>query len=256
VSAGHGLTRNILLNSPISSFMSSQQSSNIPCNQSLSLSIFFIRESTIFYYHKFSFVQLSMGNCVFKGFGGMEERVKVVTSNGGIMELYAPITAECITNEFPGHGIFLSRDLFAQPLLHNEELHVGQLYYLLPLNPYKPNSTTKQSDTAINSNMSSSSAIVATPYRMSCDNQGIMKRFSDPEVVPRYNNSGVWKVKLVISPEQLSEILSQESRTEALIESVRTVAKCGNGIPSAANSDQWSVSSSWKGSSEKYGLDT
>ncbi|KAM4105271.1 hypothetical protein ACJW30_06G219700 [Castanea mollissima] len=205
-----------------------------------------------------------MGNCVFKGFGGMEEMVKVITSSGGIMELYAPITVECITNEFPGHAIFRSRDLFAQPLLHNEELHVGQLYYLLPLNPYKPNNTNtntnaKQSDAAINNNnMSSSSSInVTTPYRMSsCDNQGIMKRFADPEVVPRYNSSGVWKVKLVISPEQLSEILSQESRTEALIESVRTVAKCGNGVPSAANSDQWSVSSSWKGSSEKYGLDT
>lgn len=195
-----------------------------------------------------------MGNCVFKGFGGMEEMVKVVTSNGGIMELYAPITSECITNEFPGHAIFRSRDLFAEPLLHNEDLHAGQLYYLLPLNPYKSNNvntTSKQSDTAaINSNMSSLSSITATPYRMSCDNQGLMKRFSDPEVVPRYNNTGVWKVKLVISPEQLSEILSQEARTEALIESVRTVAKCGNGVPSAANSDQWSLSSSWKGSSD------
>lgn len=196
------------------------------------------------------FVRLSMGNCVFKGFGAMDEMVKVATSNGGIMELYPPITAECITSEFPGHGIFRSRDLFAEPLLHNEELHVGQLYYLLPLNPYKPNNTTsKQSDAAVNGNIASFSSITATPYRMSCDNQGILKRFSDPEVVPRYNSTGVWKVKLVISPEQLSEILSQEARTEELIESVRTVAKCANGVSSAANSDQWSLSSSWKGSS-------
>ncbi|KAB1220011.1 hypothetical protein CJ030_MR3G018319 [Morella rubra] len=188
-----------------------------------------------------------MGNCVFKGFGGIEEMVKVVTSNGGIMELYAPITAECITNEFPGHAIFRSRNLFAQPLLHNEELQAGKLYYLLALNPYKHNiATSEQSETSVKGNTCSSSSIITTPYRMSCDNQGIMKRFSDPEVVPRYNNTGVWKVKLVISPEQLSEILSQESRTEALIESVRTVAKCGNGVPSTANSDQWSLSGSWK----------
>lgn len=83
---------------------------------------------------------------------------------------------------------------------------------------------------------------------------------TEGEVVPRYDRSGVWKVKLVISPEQLSEILSQESRTEALIESVRTVAKCGNGTSAAAasavNSDKWSVSGSWKGSlSEKMGYD-
>ncbi|MBA0686011.1 hypothetical protein Goari_013641 [Gossypium aridum] len=80
---------------------------------------------------------------------------------------------------------------------------------------------------------------------MSFDQQGVLKR-TEAEVLPRYNSSGVWKVKLVISPDQLAEILAQESRTEALIESVRTVAKCGNGVSSVANSDQFSVSSSWK----------
>lgn len=182
-----------------------------------------------------------MGNCVFKGFGEAEEMVKVVTSSGGIMELYAPITANAITTEFPGHAIFKSRDLFAQPLLHNEELHPKELYYLLPLNPYK--STPKDHEN-INANPNGA---VSTPYRMSCDSQGLLRKRADPEVFPRYNSSGVWKVKLVISPDQLSEILSQEARTEALIESVRTVAKCGTGgNSSAAGSDQWSVSSSWK----------
>ena len=48
----------------------------------------------------------------------------------------------------------------------------------------------------------------------------------------------MWKVKLAISPEQLSEILSQESQTEAFVESLRMVAKCGgNGVLSAPNSD-------------------
>ncbi|XP_022769760.1 uncharacterized protein LOC111313358 [Durio zibethinus] len=94
-----------------------------------------------------------------------------------------------------------------------------------------------------------------TLYRMSFDQQRVLKR-SDSEVLPRYNSSGLWKVKLVISPDQLAEILAQEARTEALIESVRTVAKCGNGVSSVANSDQWStVSSSWKGSSETYAED-
>lgn len=183
-----------------------------------------------------------MGNCVFKGFGEAEELVKVVTSNGGIMELFAPITVNCITNEFPGHAIFKSRDLVSQPLLHTEELHPGNLYYLLPLNPYKSNAHEYPETTT-----------TETPYRMSCDNQGIgmLRKRAEPEVFPRYNSSGVWKVKLVISPEQLSEILSHDSRTEALIESVRTVAKCGHGTSSVAGSDQLSVSSSWKGSSDK-----
>lgn len=201
-----------------------------------------------------------MGNCVFKGFhhGVLEDMmVKVVTSNGGIMELYSPITVECITKEFPGHGIFqsLHRDILSEPLQNNEELHGGEVYYLLPLiNPTssrKSMTATQLADTT--------TAATLTPYRMStCDknnnNNNSNKMWSEPEVFPRYNNTGVWKVKLVISPEKLSEILSQESRTEALIESVRTVAKCGNGVPSSvANSDQWSVSSSWKGS--MMGLD-
>ncbi|OAY62086.1 uncharacterized protein LOC110627017 [Manihot esculenta] len=188
-----------------------------------------------------------MGNCVFKGFGlHVEDMIKVVTTNGGIMELYAPITAECITSEFPGHAIYRSRDLFSSPLLHNEELHGGHLYYLLPLNTNKNTSTSSNSkNSSINSTSSSSKL---TPYRMSFDNQRVVKRSTEAEVFPRYNSTGVWKVKLVINPEQLAEILMHEARTEELIESVRTVAKCGNGVSSSsvASSDQWSISSSLK----------
>lgn len=204
--------------------------------------------------------------------------VRVVTSNGGIMELYSPITVECITNEFPGHAIFPSsssthhhrnnNNIFSSysqlPLPKNEQLQAGELYYLLPL--INPSSSSSSSSYGLSSTLSSNgvttqladqtAATTLTPYRMStCDknnNSNSMNMWSDSEqheVFPRYNNGGVWKVKLVISPEKLSEILSQESRTEALIESVRTVAKCGNGVaPSVANSDQWSVSNSWKGS--------
>ncbi|KAH8488889.1 hypothetical protein Peur_059484 [Populus x canadensis] len=195
-----------------------------------------------------------MGNCVFKGFSlEVEEMIKVVTTNGGIMELYSPITAECITNEFPGHAIYRSRDLFSQPLFHNEELHGGQLYYLLPINTSTTSLNNTNSNNSINSLSSSTSSSKLTPYRMSFDNQRMLKRSStEAEVFPRYNSTGVWKVKLVICPEQLAEILAQETRTEELIESVRTVAKCGNGVSSSlANSDQSSLSSSRKGSSDQ-----
>ncbi|XP_043723083.1 uncharacterized protein LOC122670219 [Telopea speciosissima] len=203
-----------------------------------------------------------MGNCVFRGVGEVEEMIRVVTSSGGIMELYAPITVECITNEFPGHGIFRSNDFFSHPLLHSVELVRGELYYLLPLNTTRSHrrSASFPNITSNCVSSSSSSSSVVTPYRMSFDSQGILK-WSEREVLPRHiqqhninkNGTGVWKVKLVISPEQLAEILSQETRTEALIESVRTVAKCGNGaVASAANSDQWSISSSWMASSDRH----
>ncbi|XP_008777743.1 uncharacterized protein LOC103697615 [Phoenix dactylifera] len=182
-----------------------------------------------------------MGNCVFRGFGeGGGLMIKVVTINGGVMELHPPVTVECITNGFPGHGIFRSRDLFSKPLLHNEELVGGELYYLRPL-----------------SDSHKGLPSLVAPYRVSFDHHGFWRR-QDMEVVPKFHTNGgngggvggVWKVKLVISPAQLNEILSQDSRTEALIESVRTVAKCGNGAASVASSDQWSLASSRKASSE------
>ncbi|XP_004514926.1 uncharacterized protein [Cicer arietinum] len=198
-----------------------------------------------------------MGNCVFKGFhhGDFEDTmVRIVTSNGGIMELQSPIIVECITNEFLHHGIFKNNsNIFSKPLPKNEELQGGEIYYLLPLNHYSSNKNmTKQFEETFET---------LTPYRVSmCDkNNKNNNTWSEHEVFPRYNSSGVWKAKLVISPEKLSEILSQESRTEALIESLRTVAKCGHGVPSSvANSEQWSVSSSFKGSMllENFNLDS
>ncbi|XP_009784546.1 uncharacterized protein [Nicotiana sylvestris] len=199
-----------------------------------------------------------MGNCVFKGFGFREvdqeeekKMIKVVTSNGGIMELYAPITANCITNEFPGHAIYRSRDMFSPPLFHNEELQAGEIYSLLPQlkNHTKSKRREEKSDNITTCNGSNSGILLpqATPYRMSCDNQRVLKRSLEAEIFPTYNSTGVWKVKLLISPQLLSEILSHEARTEALIESVRTVAKCGSGASSmntpASHSDNWSFSS-------------
>ncbi|GMH00374.1 hypothetical protein Nepgr_002213 [Nepenthes gracilis] len=180
-----------------------------------------------------------MGNCVrfFKGSGSsdqVQQMIKVVTSTGAVMELYAPITAACITNEFPGHRLFRSRDvLLSQPLFDDEQLHVGQLYYLIAFNTATTVAPSAEAENHI-----------FTPYRMSFHSKRILKR-SDPDVHPRYNCTGVWKVRLVINPEQLSEILSQEARTEELIDSIRTVAKCGTGgAPSSASSDQCSVATS------------
>ncbi|KAL1206278.1 hypothetical protein V5N11_019887 [Cardamine amara subsp. amara] len=185
-----------------------------------------------------------MGNCVFKGYGGSRKLydnddllIKVVTPNGGVMELYPPIFAELITNEFPGHVIHDSLSLrhSSPPLLHGEELLAGNIYYLLPLSSAASTAQQHSSDQ------------LSTPYRMS---------FGKTPVTAASNGGGrggcgVWKVRLVISPEQLAEILVKDVETEALVESVRTVAKCGGygggGVHSRANSDQLSVTSSFKG---------
>lgn len=185
------------------------------------------------------------------------------------MEFSPPITAGSITDEFAEHAIFRSHDLFWKPLFHQEELLPGKSYYLLPLNSIVTSSGNNNSCEIVREGHVRSNSIptsLVTTYRMSCDFQGALKR-SHTDVFSRYNNNssssnrnpGFWKVKLVISPELLLEILSQETRTQELIESVRTVAKCGNGVSCSASvgfSDQCSLSlsSSRNASSYKDGL--
>ncbi|XP_022136664.1 uncharacterized protein LOC111008316 [Momordica charantia] len=157
-----------------------------------------------------------MGNCLFGGGSGqIQGKIKVITANGGIMELGSPITVGCIADEFPGYGIFRSHDLFWNPLPHQEELVPGNV----------------------------PEAAAMAPYRMSLDYQGILKR-SQTEVFSR--SGEIWKVKLVISPKRLVEILEEEGHTQELIESVRTVAKCGTTTTSSFSSmpfsDHWSLS--------------
>nr|KYP74848.1 hypothetical protein KK1_007541 [Cajanus cajan] len=161
-----------------------------------------------------------MGNCFFGAMSEPDAAIKVITSNGGIMEFSAPVTVSFITNE--SHSV--------------------------PTTSYP------------------------ALYRMSLDYQHHLKRSSMEAFSSRSSgtsscniggggggggSSRFWKVKLVITPEQLVDILAQEARTKELIESVRMVAKCGvssGGISSSAAamiSDQWSLSTtSWSISSK------
>ncbi|CAA0831397.1 Unknown protein [Striga hermonthica] len=172
-----------------------------------------------------------MGNCVFKGSDAAAAArksssaaaglVKVVTPGGGVMELRPPVSAETLTMEFPGHAVF-PNDV-SPPLLHHEHLCPGQSYYLLPLHSRNPPPA-------------GGGAATPPPYRVSVDGrvQGGASTPSSRRQSPvserklKRHDSGVgtWKVRLAINSDQLSEILSQEARTEALIENVRSVAKC------------------------------
>ncbi|KAM6562186.1 hypothetical protein CsatB_022184 [Cannabis sativa] len=162
-----------------------------------------------------------------------------MTSTGGVMELYAPITVSSITDEFPGHAIFRriqspnNGDLvFSDPLLPNDHLNPGELYYLLHHDHDLIIITTDQN---------SSSTV---PYRISsCDGDheelGKKKKKKKKNLMMRKmmkkNGSRVWRVKLAICPQQLTQILSRDAPTLALINSVRTVAKCGGNRGGAAS---------------------
>ncbi|KZV37289.1 hypothetical protein F511_14693 [Dorcoceras hygrometricum] len=152
------------------------------------------------------------------------------------MEFHNQVTAESITDEFPGHGIFRSHDLFWKPLPHSQLLTAGESYHLLPLleNVVTGSAGSKAARLGhVRSNSAPDQPGAAAPYRMS---------FHSPAAPTKRSAArGFWKVKLVISPEQLMEILSEEEKTEELIESVRTVGKCGSCV---YGYDEWSICSS------------
>ncbi|GAB2209939.1 hypothetical protein Droror1_Dr00027167 [Drosera rotundifolia] len=195
-----------------------------------------------------------MGNCLFAGEGGGdggsdEALIQVINCNGGIMEFHPPITAGCILSEFLGHSIYRADDdeevdSFWKPLQHEEELHSGKRYYLLPWAGQlavggggRSHARCKSipmmaGDSNIPVAMPIVSAATAVaPYRMSVEYESHVLKRSYTEVFSRRRhkkskNNGVWKVKLVIKPGQLVDILSQEALTEDLIENGRRVANC------------------------------
>ncbi|GAB4858107.1 hypothetical protein Ancab_016009 [Ancistrocladus abbreviatus] len=193
-----------------------------------------------------------MGNCLFGGAGEVsnEQIIHVITCNGGIMEFQAPITVGCILKEFSGHAIYPSDHLFWKALPQDEALQPGERYYLLPSSKVSGWHVRSKSIpmAAATNNMQPADAASSYSYRMSLDHgQSHTLKRSHTEVFSRsssnYREAGVWKVKLVISPEQLAEILSQEARTQELIESVRTVAKCGH-YSALGFADYWSTTAS------------
>ncbi|GMH09603.1 hypothetical protein Nepgr_011444 [Nepenthes gracilis] len=187
-----------------------------------------------------------MGNCLFGGTAGgsSDPLVQVVTSNGGIMEFQPPIVAGCIIDEFTGHAMYRSDgdERLRMPMQLNEKLRSGETYYLLPTGSIGGHVRSKSAPTK------AVPVPAAAPlYRMSSDDQSqsqkqlLMRSFSNSDNY--YKDGGVWKVKLVISRQQLIEILSQEALTQEFVDTVRIVAKCGRHSALGSYADQWSVSS-------------
>ncbi|CAN0840815.1 hypothetical protein LINGRAHAP2_LOCUS2936 [Linum grandiflorum] len=197
-----------------------------------------------------------MGNCLIGGAGepttaaAAEGRssIRVITSTGAILEFNSPITASLITSEFPGHAIFPSHDLYWTPLSPHDNLLPGNSYYLLPVR--NPNSSIRCSSSSRGRSYSSSSPTSSTSIDCSNNQFHRTKRpyaeafsvSSSGGKVGSREEAGFWKVKLVISPDQLMRILSQEGSTHDLVHNVSTVAKCGSSYSNESSSASASAS--------------
>ncbi|KAE8658535.1 RNA polymerase II transcriptional coactivator KELP-like [Hibiscus syriacus] len=172
-----------------------------------------------------------MGNCSLKGAVDETNSIRVLTDAGQIIDFKGPKLAREITNGFPGYGI-CRRGQASTPLPEDERLVNGGFYYLLPLEKFQKNGDKEGVEKVEVDRVDR----VEPPKMSSAD---FVENFSSGssssssasalEVLSSEKN-GVWKVKLVISSQQLEDILSQQVNTEALIEKMRMAAAANSAV--------------------------
>ncbi|XP_058103344.1 uncharacterized protein LOC131246894 [Magnolia sinica] len=176
-----------------------------------------------------------MGNCMAGDVGG--DVVRIMTDSGGIIELEGPIQVRTVVIDFPGYGIFRQGNV-STPLSGHDQLLNGRLYYLLPVDMMRigSNAEVMEESDAGSETLTGSSRLSSGTASDLLTNLTVGPAL---EVLPSPGN-GVWKVKLVINTDQLAEILSEQSNTQALIERMRTAASTSGATPKR-DKGTWSV---------------
>ncbi|XP_020210614.1 uncharacterized protein LOC109795497 [Cajanus cajan] len=178
-----------------------------------------------------------MGNCSIKGgtTGECHHSIRVMCDSGAILQFKAPKTVAQVLQDYPGYGVFRQGHA-SSPLPDQESLSYGLFYYLLPLKEVQVDQKSCCDNLGVSEQACKSAA---------CDYVESLSNGSALEVLPSAKN-GVWRVKLVIDPKQLEEILSEQVNTEALIEKMRMAATtCATNSPSRSPTmSPWKVG--WK----------
>lgn len=156
-----------------------------------------------------------MGNCMWTGFGDHDGVLKAITARGGLCMAPAKNDDDMNCRATPT----IQEGLSKVDVTHGLDLQLAE-----SVAPCRLSSGT--------------AADLLSKITYS-------ERAPTLEVLPSYQK-GVWKVKLVITAEQLADILSHQSNTEALIERMSLTAahaKCTSNIPMNAQRPSPSPSS-------------
>ncbi|XVE96421.1 hypothetical protein REPUB_Repub02eG0220400 [Reevesia pubescens] len=143
-----------------------------------------------------------MGNCLV-----MEEKViRVMKTDGKILEYQAPTKVQQVLSDFSGHAI---SDSFSgsQHLQPDAKLLPGQLYYIIPV----PSPSKKSKKKKV--------------------------RFSNPEVNDEQGHPGVVRIKLIISKQELQELLQKEGVSVHDMVSQIQSKQSTNGIDTSDHAD-------------------
>ncbi|XVE58092.1 hypothetical protein DITRI_Ditri04bG0142700 [Diplodiscus trichospermus] len=188
-----------------------------------------------------------MGNCSLKGItADCSNSIRFLTDAGEIIDVKGPKLAREVVNHFPGYAI-CRRGQPSFPLPEDECLVNGGFYYLLPLDKVQIKSGDSRVSKQVNKEAVKKIEMdwmnqIEPPKMSSADFVENLSSGSALEVLPLQKN-GVWKVKLVISSQQLEDILSEQGNTEALIEKMRKAASSA-AITQKRSRSSWLVG--WK----------
>ncbi|KAJ1394509.1 hypothetical protein SESBI_34085 [Sesbania bispinosa] len=154
----------------------------------------------------------AMGNCLVL----QENVVRIMKTDGKILEYKTPIKVEQVLIDFSGHAVSDSQPV-QRHLQPNTKLLCGQLYYLVPLPPPSPKARKKV-------------------------------RFAEPEVQD-VQKSSVVRIKLVISKQELQDMLHSGGIS---VNKMLSLVQGEKGIDSDSDSEDLSqrsdddVSQGWK----------
>ncbi|TMW81908.1 hypothetical protein EJD97_007421 [Solanum chilense] len=138
-----------------------------------------------------------MGNCIVL----QEQVVKVMKTDGKILEYKAPIKVHQILSQFSNHVISNSHQVIEkQHLQPNDDLLGGQIYYLLPSLP-KPKSAKKKVKFANDDQL-------VNDEKVKCANDHQVELLEANHDHHHHQKKEVIRVKIVISKKELQELLS------------------------------------------------
>ncbi|KAL3358120.1 hypothetical protein AABB24_015324 [Solanum stoloniferum] len=150
-----------------------------------------------------------MGNCIVL----QEKVVKVMKTDGKILEYKAPIKVHQILSQFSSHVISNSHQVIEnQHLQPNDDLLGGQIYYLLPSLPKQPPPKSAKKKVKFANDQVKKKVKFANDDQLVNDHEKVKFAKDQVELLEanhdHHQKKEVIRVKIVISKKELQELLS------------------------------------------------
>ncbi|MED6159235.1 hypothetical protein PIB30_040439 [Stylosanthes scabra] len=160
-----------------------------------------------------------MGNCLVLHGSNM---VRVMKSDGKILEYKPPIKVHQVLAQFSGHNA-ISKSLQQIHHLHpNTKLLKGQMFYLVPVSPSQKSSSRKKKKVTF-----AEQEVVVMEEKGAMENSNTN---DDDDNNNNNNNNGVVRIKVVISKQKLQDMMMMKKGEVISVDELLSLADHGGNI--------------------------